>query len=189
MNLAYNLTHVDEIFSRWQQLVTANLPREALTFLVGLIDELTLVSDPGVSWLYCLQGETYTVVNQPREAARCYIRCLKIRPTSYKAWEGLIGAFERLGKNRWADNCVTGLRAHVSGHGLLIIQWQDFIKSGDYDSAKSIIAASRWNLIEEQSTTEVRAKRLRRDESIVWNYLEYMLGAAEAERISLMMQE
>lgn len=188
MNLAYNLTLVDEISSKWQQLVNANESMEALTFLDQLITEFAQVSDPGIAWLYCLKGKTYMIAEQPRGAAKCYIRCLKLRPTSYMAWEGLTESLTRLGKNRWANTCRTGLKAHMREGGLLIIKWQDFIESGDYDSARSILSAFRWDIIELQFPQEKRNERLRVGESIVWNSIESMFGAAEADRISLMMQ-
>lgn len=189
MTLAYDLTLVDDISSKWQRLVDANELTEAFTLLDQLSNELIQVSDPGIAWLYCLKGKTYMIANQPRRAAKCYTRCLKLRPTSFMAWEGLNESLTLLGKTRWANNCNTGLKAHMRERGLLIIKWQDFIKSGDYDSARSILSADRWNIIESPIPQEKRNERLRLSESIVWNDLQYMLGAVEAGRISLMMQE
>ena len=189
MTLAYNLTLVDDISSSWQQLVDVKESMEALTYLDQLINELIQVSDPGISWLYCLKGKTHMIANQPREAAKCYIRCLKLRPTSFMAWHGLTEAFTRLGKNKWANACMIGLRAYMRERGLLTIKWQDFVKSGDYDSSRNIISSIRWDIIELPIPPEKRNKSLRLRESIVWNDLEYILGALEANRVFLMMQE
>lgn len=189
MTLAYDLTLVDDISSKWQRLVDANELTEAFTLLDQLITELIQVSDPGITWLYYLKGKTYMIDNQPRRAAKCYIRCLKIRPTSYMAWDGLTESLKRLGKIKWANACMTGLKAHMREGGLLIIKWQDFIELGDYDSARKILSDFRWDIIELQRSQDYRNKRLHVGESIVWNSIDSMFGAVEADRISLLMKE
>ena len=189
VTLAYNLMLVDDISSKWQQLVNEKESMDALTYLDQLIDELIQVLDPGISWLCCLKGKTYLVAEQPREAAKCYIRCLKLRPTSFLAWEGLKESLTLLGKSKWANDCDTGLKAYMRERGSLIIKWQNFIKSGDYNSARSILSDNRWNIIESPISQEKRNKRLLLSDSIVWNDLEHILGAVEADRISLMLRE
>jgi tetratricopeptide (TPR) repeat protein len=169
MNLAYNLTLVDDISSKWQRLVTANELMDALTFLDQLITKFAQVSDLGISWLYCLKGKTYMISEQPREATKCYIRCLKLRPTSFIAWEGLTESLTRLGKIKWANACHAGQRDHMKEDDQLIFKWKDSIESGDSNSARSILSAVRWNIVELQRPQEYKHERLRVYESIVWH--------------------